>query len=467
MRLHLAGQPLHRRPFYGLGVEADGVLYNENNEKSGVTEEEVEKVEGRIVTLRPSIARMFFQVQNICAELDPDNLDPDAGELQRNLRMLSVLREAGASVNAVLFQPFDVATERLPDAVRCMLRILRYLRAEKGCDHIRWLTLYNEPESAFPHDSDLVRRVFSEKKRKGHHRWEDYVYLNHLAQEQLEEQGLYPDLRLVVADTVWGAGMRRERMQLSADAFGEMDVTYGYHNYNPEAPRYYETAHPDFRYDGMGAEAAEFRDIVGPEPPLMVWECNLAGTGFGTYYPGVDEHGCCVTETRRAGARLTDKIFDAIRGGVDGFCLWCVGDMYFYGDPSRTGVMRFGLWRYKYEGWRVRPFAHYYAALCRVLQPKCSFRKIHGLEAPVNGLAWERNASQSLALVNNGPAEKEVALEAGKAFQPDRQLRIRPDDITPETKFPLDNWEDCETAGGREMQLEGYELRILSEGADD
>jgi len=462
MEIRVTSDPISKRHFYGLGVEADGALYNEHNRRSKVSEQELEMIEDRIRALRPSLMRMFFNAGAICPNLEPAALDANSEEYRNNLRMLKVLQGAGAMANVVLFEPFRIETPKLDDAVRCMAAIVKKLHKDEGCNHIRWLTLYNEPESAFPHDSALMRRVFGKECMKRLHTWDDYLHINKLADSLLREYGLYPEVRLAVPDCVWGAQVRKERMTLAAKEFAGMDVAYAYHNYNAEDRKFYEGGNPDFHYDGMRPEAQYFRDLLGPDKPLIVWEFNLAGTNFGSHFPGVDEHGCNVLETPNAGARICDKVMHALAAGVDGFCLWTVSDMHYYSDAYQLGVMRFGLWRYKYEGWLIRPYAYYYAALCHALRPGSRFLKIDGIEPPVNAVACKATEGKTAALLNNGPLTADIAIQWEGGFSPTRLLRLTPGRIDAGAPFPV-KWETAEGKAAPEWTLQPYELLVASE----
>mgnify|MGYP001809836575 CR=1 FL=1 len=408
MQLTITDTPLSPRPFLGLGVQADGVLYNALNAECGCGVADYALNEERLLAMRPAIARMFFDVDAICPGLRVDAFDPQAPAYANNLRMLRVLKDCGTRVNAVLFKPFEIPLAQLDAAVDCMVHILRVLRDEDDCDHIRWLTLYNEPESPFPHDSPLMRRVFGAERLSKWHTWEDYVRLNHGAIARIAAAGL--DVQLAVADCVWGAQVRRERMERAAAEFHSAPVCYSYHNYNPESREFYAGGNPDYAYAGMREEAAHFRALVGPEAPLVTWEFNLAGTGFGSHFPGVDERGSLALEAPDGGARIADKVLRAIQGGVDGLSIWCMGDMHYMPTPQHHGVMRFGLWRYKWENWTIRPYAHAYALLCQTLRPGIVFRAVEGGTATVHAVAGAGPGGRVVAIVNTGDAPADVTL---------------------------------------------------------
>jgi hypothetical protein len=373
-------QPLSGRRFLGLGVETDGVIFGQANRDLGVDDADLARIEARLRLLRPALSRMFVDVKTFNPSLDGRTFDWDHPHVACLLRMLRILRELGTSVNLVLFQPHAEAHDVQLRATEAMVCLLERLRGHEGIDAVRWLTIFNEPDGAYPHDSPLMRRIFGDKRVDGERTWATYLELTRHADGLLRARGLYPAIRLAVPDTVYGAQVRRERMRLASEAWRGEDVTFSYHNYNPEYPEFYAAASPDFLYDGIGREAAGFRSLVGPAAPLVMWEFNVAGQGFGSHFPGSDRHGCHVLETLDTGPELAGKIMTAANGGVDGFCVWCLCDMN-YGHASNVGIMRFGMWRFRWESWSIRPYAHYFAALCRAFRPGAALRRVDGVDA--------------------------------------------------------------------------------------
>lgn len=463
MQLSISTTPLGTRPFLGLGLETDGFIYDETNAKTGVRPSDIDRIEARLRAIRPAIARMFCYVDWFNPDLDGRTCRWDLPDYLNMVRMVRLLREIDTSVNIVLFQPMRVEETRYPLLADAMVELLMHLRRDEGLTNIRWLTLYNEPDSWFADDSDLWRRVFGEKAAAGRSTWTVYAALNRYAHTRLRETGLYPDVRLVVADTVWGARIRAERIRLAARDFSGLDVDYSYHNYNPEDPEYYRTAAPEYRYDGMAAEAADFRSVVGPAAPLVIWEFNLAGAGFSASFPGLAPGGVMVTERMEGGSEISAKVIGAVGAGVDGLCLWCFSDMIYCHDPSGR-LMQFGLWRSVWDNWYPRPYYHYYAALCRALRPGTRIHAVSGTDGPVSAVA-ACGESATVALVNAGAKSAGVSIAVPASGEGWLQ-RIRPDLIPTEGDLPLDEWEECGAVRRRvTVRLNPFELAVWRSAA--
>jgi len=89
--------------------------------------------------------------------------------------------------------------------------------------------------------------------------------------------------------------------------------------------------------------------------------------------------------------------------------LWTVCDAIYFHNIHR-GVMRFGLWRYRWERWAPRPYYHYYAALCRAFRPGMKLLKTSGADDRVNLLAAEEDGRLVVAVLNKSARELSVTL---------------------------------------------------------
>jgi len=454
--LKLSAQPLSNRPFLGLGAQADAYIFNETNRICGVNEEALALIARRIHSLRPGIIRMFVELAWF-GYPDQESAEPSA-EYRAFLRQLKLLQEAGSLVNLVLFSPGPRASADLAPAVRFMVEKLHHLRLCEGCDHIRWLTLWNEPDHAFGHGSALGKRLFTGDSPST---WGEYVRLNRFALGLLEEKGLADAVTLVVADTVWGAPMRRERMELALEAFGELPVAYSFHNYSNER-EIRNAANPDFYYHGIEEEVRGFRQLLGPDRELVLWEFNTAGVqGFGSHFAGVGPRGEERIGSVEGAADLAEKVLGSLAAGVDGTCVWCLHDMK-YGANMASCLMEFGLWRYQWRNWYPRPLYHYYGALMDAFRPGV---KVHAVENAPEGIKAAgalTDTHEGVALLNTTASPKEVA----HAFAPEARLtRIAPDRLPAVSDLPLHSTAAPERLGDgarAPLVLEPLELLLVS-----
>lgn len=443
--------PLLDHPLIGLGVEAEPppFLWRDPKHVTPPLRARIwEVIERRLALLRPAIARLFCMPEQWNPSLDGRTYTWDHPDLQEYLRMIRFLDRLGCGINLVLFTQFQEPIETQRRAVYAMIGFIQKLRDDLGIRNIRWLTLFNEPESVFRQDSPLARAIF------GHdpplHTWDEYVSLNRMAMELLRDHRM-GDIRLVVPDVAWGGRMRRERMTLTAAAFPTEDVCFSCHHYNPEDREYYETVPDAYQYDGLQEEVERYRRLIGPTRQLIVWEFNYIGRGFDTHNPGVDTKGRIALEAPDAGAHVAYRVINSLRYGVDGLCLWHMND----GD-----VNKFGLWRSPNEHFGFKPHWYAFRLLTAAFRPGQWVLRVEG-DSPAISLVATRDGQEKLraALVNTSetPAIAEIrsadcdwrlAYRVGPVPSPsssDEGLDIHDQPVAMERtgilRIPLEPWE--------------------------
>ncbi len=442
MRITVTETPLHHRLFEGFGLECDPVIYNVVNAAAGVRDKDIELIERRLRAIRPSLARMFFTVDWVNPTRDGKDFCWDSPDYLNFVRLLRLLQEIGARVNVVLFSPmWSLPREAYPPLVDATGRMLLRLREHEGIDAVRFLIVYNEPESCFNLDSPLARRIFGDERVQKSPGYDTWLELAHQAQAMLEEHRLYPHVKLAAPDCVYGSPMRYECMRRVAPVFAEMDITWAVHVYSPENQDFYEpdpVHRSNWGYPGMAKEAADFRELAGPDKPMILWEYNLEGMGGHTpFFTGVNRHGVSQMETIDTGPEILHKTFLAVNNGYDGACLWTLCDI-FYGKGN---LMTMGLWRFKNAQWYPRPHYYYYAPLCQLFRPGMRILRVDGCEEPVFALAARGEEETVLALLNVSAETRQVELKLPGAK---RCLRVYPDKFPPRgADLPYDDWEDC------------------------
>lgn len=451
-------KPISCRPFAGVGVQADCFLADEHNRKAGVTDADLALCAARLQALRPGIVRVFLGLDDFNPAFDAATYDWTCDAFRRQRDWLQQLGALGAKVN-ICMSPWTNAQMRGDGAEAAAVDLLDHLVRQEGMDHIHWLTLFNEPDSLYAHDSPLYERLFGDRPDPGRRPWADYVAKHQRTQSLLVERGLTPGVKLVVADTVWGYAMRQERLRLCARDFAGLDVAYSCHNYIVDWPGFYDGS-PDFASPGMAGEAEALREIVGAEAELVVWEFNNAGEGFGHAWPGMGPSGEDLLGSLENGVAVSRKILAALAHGMDGIALWCLHDMCYNWPPER-GLMHFGLWRFRDEQWEPRPYYYYVGALMHALRPGASLYRVRGVQDGVTGLAARDAEGWSVVLLN-GKAHAlsfDLQLPAGATL---RRQRVHPGVLPTPDRLPLVAWEALPAAAPRRaLTLEPRELTVL------
>lgn len=454
MTIRITADPLSARPFHGFGVQADPIFLHPDASQSGITPADLTLVETRLRVLRPANARLFVDVRWFHPALDGTTYEWNHPNYQNLLHQLRVLESLGSAVNLVLFEP-RTPVDQLPRLAEAMMILLRRLLDTEGVGAVRWLTLYNEPDSQFVHDSPLAREIFA-KDYDTRKRWDDFVNWSRATHALLQRHGLYPRIRLATPDCVWGHPMRVERLKLAVRDLGDLDVTYSYHHYNPEWPAFYTS--PLYAYPGIEAETRLFRELVGPDRELIIWETNAAGQHFNHLSPGVGPHGEDLLGSLANAVDFTAKIFTMLNHGVDGLCLWCLSDGVYLPFVKPHHVMEFGLWRDKPHGWEPRPYYYYFAALTHAFRPGAQLLRV----TDTNTLAARHADSLTVAILNPTATERHITAEF-PTTRPGTRLVVRPGTFPTTDRLPVtDTTPFPAPSGPLELPMAGQELSIFT-----
>src|SRR5262249_52173905 len=131
---------------------------------------------------------------------------------------------------------------------------------------------------------------------------------------------------------------------------------FSYHHYPDYQSR--------FDFDLLARDRLAHAATAGGGKPLFLWEFNAHGGGAGTYTPGEFAPGIPLLDAFDSAISLARFALFGMNQGIAGISYWEVYDM-LYGGGAR---MRYGLWAYKDEGWRLRPAYYVYGLLTRLTQ---------------------------------------------------------------------------------------------------
>lgn len=457
------------RAFRGLGVQADCYIYDDINRQFGVNDADYQRWERRLGLLRPGLARIFLPTNEFNPSGDRKTYDWNSVEMQWQLRNLDVLKAAGARVNLCM-GPWTNKVMVEPGAEHLAVDLVEHLVRERGCDHIRWLSLFNEPDAFYTTGSALSRELQARGFVKDRP-FADYIEKHQRTLDLLAARGLAGQVKLVVGDMAWPPAQRQEWFERLAAAFAGRDVSYSFHHYSPDETQYDAFfTHPQsamFRPPPLAEEIRRYRETVGGDAELICWEFSLTAWGSGCASTGVGPRGEDHAGTFAMAVGHAKKVLTMLAGGIDGMCHWCAGDMYF---RSRQTPMTFGLWRYKWEAWTPRPVYFYYAALLETLRPGCRIHRVDGLPPSVAGLmAQDAAGRQTLVLLNHG---QDVLTLDPPVSGPGKRLRVsperlprQPDSQRHETgieEMPLRDWQAL-AEGGNPIHLDPGELTVISQ----
>ncbi len=457
-------KPISDRLTAGIGVQADCCIYDELNRNCGVNDGDYTRLENRIKAMRPGIARIFLSLNDFNPSGDECTYDWDTESMRMQIRNLRVLRDAGAMVN-ICMSPWTNKEMMEPGKEKLAVDLIDHLVNTLGFDHIRWLSLFNEPDGMFAPDTEFERSMAKDGNITALP-WTEYVDKHIKVIELMRLRNLEKQVKLVVVDSVWPYMRRVERLKLAATDFAGYDVGYSFHHYVPEDPDFFN--HPEsakWQPPVLNEEIAGYRDIVGPDAELVCWETNNVGYGMSAVSPGTTRLGEDVHGTIANAVSISRKVLTMLLNGVDGICQWCVGDM-FYGGSLKLGLMNFGLWRYKWENWMPRPVYFYYSALMQSLRPGAKLYALSGLTDKISGLAAKDGDGWKMVLLNAGETSATISFDIKDAVS---VLRVSSETIpsradcamreNPGDDMPIDNWQQIANADN--LELIAGELMIL------
>jgi hypothetical protein len=330
--------------FQGFGVEWDPFYWNPNNRRRGTDDAGWKLITERLKTLHVPIVRMMFQLSWCQRDPDLKQWDWDNPQVKSALRYLDfcqandihvILTDWGWSAGAGPGRLYEK-----PDDPRFAAGIAGYLRElmdRRKYTCIKYLVVGNEP------DNELAKW----------HSHAAYVAMYRNVDRALRREGLRERVKLTGPDM---AG-QWEFMRKSIDAMKDVLDAYDFHRYasweetaNRGLPGTWESlwSHLDL----WRGEVLR-RDPAGARKPLLVTEMGSAG-GSTDEQPKID--------TFDYGLHMADYGTTLLTTRIQGGIAWTAHDIYYF-DGNQ--FMRWGMWRYRDQQWRLRPWAQAYGLLIR------------------------------------------------------------------------------------------------------
>ena len=319
----------------GFGAQGDLFFRTRRLRELGVTDDDARLIHDRIREMKPQLVRLCCEIREWEPELGKPDLQSEW--LEDLCETLAVYQEAGSEV---------ILTEwghKLPDWCPCspdprnnkapapeMRRefarswadLLYYLRRERGFTHVKYVILYNEPNGG---GAPLTRQKNID--------FADWAEIVRLLDGELRRLGLRGEVAVLGPDEVGTIGWL-PRAVIELDTVLDhycvhsylFDNGAGFEDYLRECLWYLPRHHADGRQG------------------LMITEFGMSGGGVWVSPQN---------DTFANGLFLADVAVRAARLGIEAVLMWCLSDTN-YGQ-----AMKWGLWRFKDEGWQPRP--GYYA----------------------------------------------------------------------------------------------------------
>ena len=347
----------------GFGSQGDLFLYRQRTIDEGITDADRELVRKRILTMRPQIVRLLFNVSDW--ENERGKPTPD-GEAMKDLReTIAIYQEAGTDVHLTEWgwapPPWCRPIGRLPhpDERRAFTdsfaAAVKYLRNDCGFKNVRYVTFCNEPN---------INEIS----------WEDYASIYRNLDESLKAAGLRKDVVILGPDEVYSYDL----MYNAVTQLDDVIDCYSFHNYASDTGRHFAAC--------VQPRVALLPKVKssGLNPPRK----RVVIAEFGMH-DRMDTFSTPHNHEYEYGVFLADCAIEAAREGVSAMMMWCLMD-------TNYGVrMKWGLWRFKDEDWEPRPGFYSWSLLTRYTEKGST---IHPLACDVNDVS-----SVAFRAPNNGP----------------------------------------------------------------
>lgn len=362
----------------GFGCQGDLFLYSDRTIKQGLNDDDRRLIRKRIEAMRPKFIRLAVNItdwENERGKITPDN------EAMTDLKhTLAIYKRVGADVQLTEWgygppswcRPIGQVPH--PDERRSFTdswaSLLKYLRSDCGFTNVRYVTLYNEPNT-IP--------------------WEDISGIYRALDASLKAAGLREDVKIIGPDEAC-------ENQLLPLAIRDLDSVIDYydaHNYTGDSGREFGL------WTGTRVSLMPKTQAPGMTPArkrFLVTEFGMHD-GMDTFFtPHNGEYGY--------GLFLADSSIVACNEGVSAMSMWCIGDT----DYGRR--MKWGLWKFRDEGWEPRPGFYAWTLITRYTELGSTVHRLasDSFNAPAVAFRAPKDGLWTLMVVNRLDTERPVTI---------------------------------------------------------
>jgi len=387
----------------GIGAELDPHLFRDINTRHGVNEQDWELLCKRIQGMKLHKIRMMIMPE--WYEPENDNDDPfvtdfdaftwDSEAMQSVYRILDMAEEFGIRVNLTLWGAHASQNSWLaiPGCVHWVsppndldewsenfCALLTWLIKVKGYTCIQEITPYNEPNPAYY------------VKTTAEVNFQDYKRMVMNLEKRLIREGLRDCVELCTGDD---GGVFSWMLECSGDPeFEAISDSMNSHFY-------YFPVHGQL--SDIAAKSAEITTAYQKNTKK-----DFRINEFGCYWDdGGDWKDLPQNNSFERGLLYGKMITVLLGDGCTGMLHWCLFDEY-YNDWQK---MYRGLWRFKDEGWTVRPAFHAISLVTRHTIPGSALYKGITQEKTVAATALQFDSGWTYLLVNDGHQDVTVEID--------------------------------------------------------
>lgn len=318
----------------GFGAQGDLFLELGRVIRQGLTPEDKKLVRKRVFDMKPKLIRLSFALTNW--ESEKGKVTPDTEGMHDLKSTLALYKEIGADV-ALTEWGYELPgwtkpTKQIPSPemrlpfAQSWVSLLKYLRNDCGFTNLRYVIIYNEPNSLD---------------------WEGYSDVYKALNQSLKDAGLRKKIAIIGPDEACSNWL----LPKAVDQLDDVIDYYDAHNYisnSGKEAQYWVKPRIDLMPKLSGSKSIPARKR------FLIMEFGK-GDGMSTWAtPHNDGYNY--------GLFLADSAIVSCNEGISGMAMWCLMDTD-YGTR-----MKWGLWKFLDEGWAPRPGFYAWSLLTRYIE---------------------------------------------------------------------------------------------------
>ena len=315
----------------GFGAQGDLFLETDRLAKQGLTGADKKLVRKRIMDMRPKLIRLSFGLTSWESEKGKVTYDSEG---MRDLKStIALYKEVGADIALTEWgyelpkwtnpvKQIPSPDMRLPFA-QSWVSLLKYLRKDCGFTNLKYVILYNEPNSLD---------------------WGGYSDVYRALDKSLKDAGLRKDISIIGPDEACSNWLLPRAVKELDDVIDYYDA----HNYISNTGKesaYWVKPRIEIMPKLAGSKS------VPPRKRFLIMEFGMQD--------GMDTWSTPHNGEYNYGMFLADSAITSCNEGVSGMSMWCIMDTD-YGQR-----MKWGLWKFLDEGWTPRPGYYAWSLLTR------------------------------------------------------------------------------------------------------
>jgi alpha-galactosidase len=372
----------------GFGAQGDLFLETDRVIRQGLTDADKTLVRKRIMDMKPKLIRLSFGLTSW--ESEKGKITTDSEGMRDLKSTIAFYKEVGSDIALTEWgyelPAWTKSIKQIPSPemrlafAQSWAALLKYLRIDCGFTNLKYVILYNEPNSLD---------------------WEGYSAVYRALDKSLKDAGLRQNISIIGPDEACSNWLLPKAVQQLDDVIDYYDA----HNYISNSGResqFWVKPRIDIMPKIAGSKSVPARKR------FLVMEFGMSNDMSAWATPHNDSY--------KYGMFLADSAITSCNEGVSGMAMWCLMDTD-YGTR-----MKWGLWKFLDEGWTPRPGFYAWSLLTRYIELGSSVNALTSNAQNVASVAFRAPDNGKWTLLSANRANIKVSftltgLPAGSHWQ--------------------------------------------------